>query len=223
MKKNVLVVAPHPDDETLGCGGTLLRLASEGHSIHWLIMTGMQAQQGFTQARIAARELEIELVQKAYSFADVYRIEMPTTLLDSVPIRDLVGAVSKTIEKCQAHTVFVPYRNDVHSDHRVTFDATIASCKTFRHPTVRAVYVYETLSETEFGLRPDDPGFRPNLFIDVSTWLEQKIEILKLFSGEIGQFPFPRSIECVRAQALLRGSQSGTLAAEAFMILKEIH
>jgi len=222
MKKNILVVAPHPDDETLGCGATLLRLASEGHVIHWLIMTCMQPEQGFTQERIAARQNEIEQVRNAYNFAEVYRINFPTTLLDTVPVGDLVRSVSNAIQNCQANTVFVPYRNDVHSDHAATFDATIACCKTFRHLTVRSVYAYETLSETEFGLRPDDPGFRPNLFIDISTWIDRKIEILEMFAGELGEFPFPRSIECVRAQALLRGSQSGVRAAEAFMILKEI-
>lgn len=222
MKENVLVVAPHPDDETLGCGATLLRLASEGHAIHWLIMTCMQPQQGFTEERIATREKEIEQVRNAYNFAEVYRIALPTTRLDTVPIGDLVRGISNAIQDCQANTVFVPYRNDVHSDHAATFDATIACCKTFRQPTVRAVYAYETLSETEFGLRPDDPGFRPNLFIDISTWIDRKIEILELFAGELGQFPFPRSIECVRAQALLRGSQAGVRAAEAFMVLKKI-
>ena len=220
--KKILVVAPHPDDETLGCGATLLRLADEGHLIHWLIMSRMALEQGFKQTNIDVREKEIEQVTNTYGFVQVYRGNLLTTRLDTVPMSDLIGVVSSAIQACQANTVFVPYRNDVHSDHAVTFDACIAACKTFRYPSVREVYAYETLSETEFGLRPDDSGFRPNLFINVSDWLERKIEILKLFEGEMGMFPFPRSVECVRAQAALRGSQAGVRAAEAFMILKEI-
>lgn len=219
---STLVVAPHPDDETLGCGATLLRLACEGHPIHWLIMTRMDRDQGYAEGRINAREEEIQRVTSAYGFSRVYRGNLPTTRLDTVPMGELIRVVSSAIEDCQATTVFVPYRNDVHSDHAATFDACIASCKTFRHPSIRKIYAYETLSETEFGMKPEDPGFRPNLFVDVHEWLDRKVEILSLFEGELGNFPFPRSIECVRAQATLRGSQAGVRAAEAFMILKEI-
>jgi hypothetical protein len=102
------------------------------------------------------------------------------------------------------------------------FDAAIACSKTFRYPCIQRVYAYETLSETEFGMRTDDPGFRPNLFINISAYQDRKIEIMRLYKGEMGSFPFPRSEECMRAQSMLRGSQAGVCAAEAFMVLKEI-
>ena len=116
----------------------------------------------------------------------------------------------------------MPYRNDAHSDHAAVFDAAVACAKTFRYPSVRSVRVYETLSETEFGIRSDDPGFRPNLFIDISPFLEQKLKIMNIYASEMAEFPFPRSDTAIRAQASVRGSQSGVLAAEAFMLLKEI-
>ena len=125
-------------------------------------------------------------------------------------------------ERVQPDTVYVPYRNDAHSDHAAVFDAAVACCKSFRQPSIRRVHAYETLSETEFGLRPDDAGFRPNAFVDTSRWLDRKIDIMRLYDGEMGRFPFPRSEECIRAQAMLRGSQAGVAAAEAFMVLKEI-
>ena len=126
------------------------------------------------------------------------------------------------MQQVEPETLYIPYRNDIHSDHTVVFDAAVACTKIFRYPSIRNVYVYEVLSETEFGMRTDDPGFRPNLYIDISTWVDRKIEIMKKFTGEMGEFPFPRSETCIRAQAALRGSQAGVLAAEAFMILKEI-
>lgn len=218
----VLVVAPHPDDESLGCGGALLRHIEEGDSVHWLIVTAMTESQGFPEDRIASRNTEIESVALAYRFAGVHRAGLPTTRLDTVPMGDLVAAIGKVFQTTCPDTVYLPYRNDAHSDHAAVFDATVACCKSFRHSSVKRVYAYETLSETEFGLRPDDPGFRPNLFVDIGDRLEQKIQILNLYSGEIGVFPFPRSEECVRAQAILRGSQAGSTAAEAFMVLKEI-
>jgi LmbE family N-acetylglucosaminyl deacetylase len=218
----VLVVAPHPDDESLGCGGTLLRHVEEGDSVHWLIVTEMMEAQGFPEDRIAARNAEIDIVASTYRFAGVHRTVLPTTRLDAIPMGDLIGALSKVFRAVCPDTVYLPYRNDVHSDHAAVFDAAVACCKSFRLSFVKRVYAYETLSETEFGLRPDDFGFRPNLFVDIEDRLERKLQILSLYSGEIGAFPFPRSEECVRAQAILRGSQAGTRAAEAFMVLKEI-
>ena len=135
---------------------------------------------------------------------------------------DLVSVIGKIFQDVRPDTVYLPYRNDAHSDHAAVFDATVSCCKSFRHPSVKRVYAYETLSETEFGMRPDDPGFRPNLFIDIGDRLERKLQILNLYSGEMNSFPFPRSEECVRAQAALRGSKAGLRAAEAFMVLKEV-
>jgi N-acetylglucosamine malate deacetylase 1 len=218
----VLCIAPHPDDETLGCAGTLLRHAAEGAAVHWLVMTAMDERQGFKAERIATRAAEIDRVAEAYGFAGVHRAGLPTTRLDTLPMSDLVGAVAGVVRDINPRTVYVPYRNDAHSDHAVVFDAAVACCKSFRYPSIKQVLAYETLSETEFGLRPDDPGFRPNLFVDTSAWLDRKIEIMKLYAGELSNFPFPRSEECLRAQAMLRGSQAGVRAAEAFMILKEI-
>ena len=220
--RTILVIAPHPDDETLGCGGTLLRHIAEGDAAHWLIMTAATEERGFDRDRITSRDAEIRAVAAAYGFAQTHRADFATTRLDTVPMADLVGAVSQVIGRIQPDTLYLPYRNDAHSDHAAVFDAAVACCKSFRYPSVKRVYVYETLSETEFGLRPDDPGFRANLFVDTAAWLDQKINIMRMFAGELGNFPFPRSEQCIRAQAMLRGSQAGTTAAEAFMILKEI-
>jgi LmbE family N-acetylglucosaminyl deacetylase len=218
----ILVVAPHPDDESLGCGGTLLRHVDEGDTVHWLIVTTMTPSQGFSAERIATRNMEIDKVASTYRFAGVHRSELPTTRLDTLPMGDLVGVIGKIFQDVRPDTVYLPYRNDAHSDHAAVFDATVSCCKSFRHPSVKRVYAYETLSETEFGMRPDDPGFRPNLFIDIGDRLERKLQILNLYSGEMNSFPFPRSEECVRAQAALRGSKAGLRAAEAFMVLKEV-
>jgi LmbE family N-acetylglucosaminyl deacetylase len=220
-RKTVLCIAPHPDDETLGCGGTLLRHIAEGDEVHWLIVTRISEEQGFSSQRVESRSREIETVAAAYGFAQVHRAGFLTTRLDQVAKGDLVGAVSEVIAAVRPTTLYIPYRNDVHSDHAAVFDAASSCTKSFRYPYIKQVYCYETLSETEFGVRPDDPGFRPNLFCEISQTLERKIEIMRLFEGEMGVFPFPRSEECIRAQAMLRGSVAGCRAAEAFMILRE--
>ncbi len=222
VPSRVLVIAPHPDDETLGCGGTLLKWKASGAQIHWLIVTGIEGVQGFSEERVKSRGREIETVAGLYSFDSYHPCNFPAAQLDTLPKGDVVGAIGRVIRKLEPDTVLVPYRNDVHSDHAVVFDAAVSATKTFRSPFVRALYAYETPSETDFGVRPDDPGFRPNLFVSIDGYLDQKLAIMSEYEGEMGAFPFPRSNECLRALAILRGSQANCLAAEGFMILKEI-
>jgi N-acetylglucosamine malate deacetylase 1 len=218
----ILVIAPHPDDETLGCGGTVLKLKSQGASVHWLIVTTIEDVSGFSPDRVVARSAEIESVRQAYGFEGLHFCGLPAAGLDTISKGRLIGEIGSIVKEVRPDRVYLPYRNDVHSDHAAVFDAAISVTKTFRSPFVRSIYAYETLSETDFCLRPDDPGFRPNLYEDISGYLDMKIAIMAEFEGEMGQFPFPRSEECLRALATLRGSQANCQAAEAFMILKEI-
>ena len=218
----VIVIAPHPDDETLGCGGTILQHIAKGDDVYWLIMTTIKGNSLFTAEQVKKREIEIEMVSSNYGFKEVFRSDFLTTELDTVPQKDLVGFISSVFDKVQPDTIYVPYVNDVHSDHRVVFSAVASCTKSFRYPSIKRVSAYETLSETEFSINPEDSGFRPNLWVDISDYLEQKIEIVKIYKGELGEHPFPRSEENLRALATLRGATAGVNAAEAFISLKEI-
>lgn len=220
--KNVIVVAPHPDDETLGCGGTLLKHARAGDQIHWLLLTKMTADQGFSEARILARDQEIAEVSRRYGFASVTVFDFPCTRLDSFAKGDLIAKISGIFQTVKPEVVYLPFSGDVHSDHAVAADAVMSCCKWFRNASIKRILAYETLSETEFGIRPDTLGFRANVFVDIGDFLEQKLEILQIFAGELGEFPFPRSIEALRALAMLRGATAGCQAAEAFVLLREI-
>ena len=222
LTETVLVIAPHPDDETLGCGGTILKLKAQGASVHWLIVTTIDGVAGFPQERVPVRAREIESVHEAYGFDGVHQCFLPAAALDTMGKGELIGSVGSVIKSVKPDSVYIPYRNDVHSDHAAVFDAAVSAAKTFRSPFVKAIYAYETLSETDFGMRPDDAGFRPNLYEEITAYLDEKISIMSLFDGEMGEFPFPRSEECLRALATLRGAQANCRAAEAFMILKEI-
>ncbi len=219
---NIIVVAPHPDDETLGCGGTLLRHARAGDKIHWLLLTKMTEAQGFSEARILARDQEITEVSRRYGFVSVNVLDFPCTRLDSIAKGDLIAKISGIFLTLQPEVVYLPFCGDVHSDHAVAADAVMSCCKWFRNSSIKRILAYETLSETEFGIRPDTLGFRPNVFVDIGDYLERKLEIMQIFAGELGEFPFPRSIEALRALAMLRGTTAGCQAAEAFVLLKEI-
>ena len=220
MKRH-LVIAPHPDDETLGCGGTLLRARAEGDGIYWLIVTGISEAQGFAAERVASRDAEINRVSEAYGFAETIRLDFPTTTLDAVPMGKLVGAISQAVRRIEPTDIYLPHRRDAHSDHAAAFDAAISVSKWFRYGSVERIFVYETPSETDFDLAPDSPGFRPTVFVDVSDTIDRKLEIAAIFEGEFAEHPFPRSFEGLRALATIRGAASGFIAAEAFMLLRQ--
>ena len=218
----ILAIAPHPDDETLGCGGTLLRHKDEGDQVFWLIVAGISVAAGFSAKAVASRDGEIDAVAQAYGFDGVYRLKHITARLDTVPMRELIDDVGRVISEVQPNTIYMPYWGDVHSDHKLVFDAVAPCTKSYRYTSIRRIRAYETLSETEFGLRLDHSGFLPNLWVDVSKYLDKKIEIMRLYQGEIGEFPFPRSDRNLRALATLRGATAGCEAAEAFISLREI-
>ena len=220
--KSVLVIAPHPDDESLGCGGTLLRHKRDGDEIHWLIITGMSSGQGFSSEKISVRKAEIAEVDKSYGFKSTFELGFPPAQLDILPMGDVISAISKVVNDIRPDTVYTAYRNDAHTDHQVVFDAVMAATKSFRYPFVKEVLAYETISETDFGYKPEDGGFKPNVFVDIAEHLTRKLEILDIFESEMGEFPFPRSGEAVSALAKVRGVQCGALAAEAFMLIKGI-
>ena len=222
MSGNIVVLAPHPDDETLGCGGTLLRHQANGDQTHWLICTQMTPELGFSSDRIKKRKAEIEKVSKAYSFTSVHEAEFATTKLDRTPVSDIVNWLGKSFEKIKPDTIYLPFPSDIHSDHRAVFQAAAACTKWFRYSSVKRVLVYETISETEFQVDPTFQSFRPNIFVNIEPYLERKLEIMKMYEGEMGTYPFPRSETAIRSLAQWRGATAGTKAAEAFSLVKEI-
>jgi len=220
VSDRVLVIAPHPDDETLGCGGTLLRMRSEGAQLAWVIVTGISEDTGWTADQVRRREAEIEQITQLLGFSKVFNLRLPTTALDTLPMAELITRFSAIFASFEPHQVLLPHWSDVHSDHRVVFDAGAACAKWFRYPSVRRVLAYETLSETEFALATDG-GFRPNCFVDIGKFLDGKLACMGVYQSECGAFPFPRSAEAIRALAALRGATAGFAAAEAFQILRE--
>lgn len=221
--RKVLFVAPHPDDETLGCGGTILRHKAEGDDICWLIVTGISEVMGFTSEKVSLRDKEIKTVADLYRFDSLYNLRLPTTRLDDLPMAELIERIGAIFQRTQPEVVYMPYRGDVHTDHKVVFDAVASCTKWFRYGSIKRVLAYETLSETDFEINPESSGFRPNVFINISPYLNKKLDIMKNYESEMGQFPFPRSEESIKALALLRGAAAGCNAAEAFVLLKEIN
>jgi N-acetylglucosamine malate deacetylase 1 len=218
MKNKVLIVAVHPDDETLGGGATLLKHKANGDEIHWLICTTVDESHGY----YAKREKELEDVAKAYNFDSVHNLRLKTMQVDEYTMSELVGKISKVVNDVCPNIVYLPFKGDVHSDHRKIFEAGYSCTKSFRYPFIKKIYMMEVLSETEFAPSTKEDSFVPNVFVDISNFMDKKIEIMKIFESELGLHPFPRSERNLRALGTLRGATAGCEYAESFVLLKEI-
>lgn len=218
-KKNILIVSPHPDDETLGAGGTLLRHHDMGDRLFWVILTRMG--ESFSLEKRKQRQLEIERVTSLYGFTKRFDLPFDAMALEIYPLHKIIEAVSAVFREVCPEVVYLPFSGDVHSDHRVAFDVCFPCTKAFRCPSVKKVLMYEVPSETDFA-SPVREGFHPNVFVDISATLEKKLKALSLFESELGEHPFPRSLEGVKSLAMVRGAASNVTYAEAFVLLKEI-
>jgi LmbE family N-acetylglucosaminyl deacetylase len=247
---DILVLAIHPDDETLGAGGTILRHKAEGQRLHWLIVTSMyyRDQEGrsvtinhkgqitllpegcrlpenaplFNEKSVAQRAQEILSVSQAYSFDSIIELFIPTATVADQDEIHLITKVSKEVERIRPNTVYMPFYGDIHGDHRAAFAALYSCVKSFRYPFIKNVYMMETISETEYAMPGQGFQFAPNRFVCIDEWFEKKISICKIFASEMSRHPMPRSEECINAQALLRGSFAQCRYAEAFMVVREI-
>ena len=216
----ILVIAPHPDDETLGCGGTLFRHKDQGDELYWVIVTSISEEFGWSDDAVKKRDAEIDAVAEKYGFVEVFNFRLPTTKIDTLPLSDLIEKITDVYKKVEPEIIYMPFTRDVHTDHQLVARALQSTFKWFRYPYIKNVLMYETLSETEFNF-VEDRNFWPNVFIDISHYLDDKIEAMKIFDSEIGDFPFPRSEKTIRSLAAFRGSQSGYEAAEAFELVYE--
>jgi LmbE family N-acetylglucosaminyl deacetylase len=213
-----LIVAVHPDDETLGCGGTLLKHKAAGDEQHWMIVT--EAMPGHPAH--GRRPGQIAEVSQRYGFAGVHELRFPTTRLDTVPTGDLVGAMAGVLNAVRPEVLYLPFSNDAHSDHRVAAAAALSCAKSFRFPYLRKILMMETVSETEFAASVSGSTFAPNVLVDISPYLEEKLDIATVYGDEIGQHPFPRSLENLRALATFRGATAGCRYAEGFVLVREV-
>lgn len=216
---NILVVSPHPDDETLGAGGSIIKLR-KNHQIFWLNITDMLSDAGYTKEQRAVRAMQIEKIIEFYQFDGMSNLMLPTTKLGEVSDDEVIKEIGAFIDKIDANWIILPDYNDAHSDHKHVFDWCFACTKVFRHSGIKAILTMEILSETNFG-QPMSP-FTPNYYIDISDTLEQKLQAAMIYDTEMGKHPFPRSLESIRALAMLRGSEAGVKFAEAFRVIKMI-
>jgi len=217
----VLVIAPHPDDEVLGCGGTLAKHAKIGDDVYLCIVTRAYTPD-WSEKFIKNREKEVSKVNKILGIKKTYFLDFPTVKLDTVPQKELNDAISKVVNKVGPDTVYIPHRGDVNKDHRIVFETAMVALRPKPGSTAKRVLSYETLSETEWAVPSKEDAFIPNVHVDISDTLKTKLSAMSAYKSELKGYPHPRSIGGISSLAKKRGTEVGLKAAEAFMLMREV-
>ena len=217
----VACIAAHPDDEVLLAGGSLARHAAEGHRVEILIVASGLDSRG-AAAQSAHHELQghSQSAARLLGAAGIRHLSLPDNALDSRPLLDVVKTVEAFVAEIRPQIVYTHHRGDLNVDHRVVHDAVLTACRPMAGTPVERILAGETLSSSEWQSQDYAP-FRPNVFHDIAATLEAKLAAMACYTGEIRDFPHPRSLEAIRALATLRGSTAGYAAAEAFMLVRE--
>lgn len=222
MTENVLVVAPHPDDETLGAGGTLLRLKAQGAHLHWLVMT-KATEPRYSASYIARQEQQINTVRAAYPFTSFHWLRHPASTLARADSAALIDSIGTIVEEIRPQTVIVPHAGDAHDDHAATHHCVLSACKSFymQRRGISRIMAMEILSETDAAPPTPARAFLPTVIVDISSFLDGKLKMLSLYETEL-QTAGPRSVHAVEYQARLNGASFGLAAAERFALIREL-
>ncbi len=210
--EKVVVVAVHPDDETIGCGGTIVKHLNKGDEVHCILVTKGNAEQ----------EVIWDKVKDAYHFSSVTELDFPELDLMDKSLNELIPPLSNVINTIQPQTIIIPNRSDAHSDHKAIFNAVASCTKAFRYPFIEKVLMMEVISETDFALPLPEGQFIANYYVDITKEFEKKQEILKIYESELLPYPQTRNLNTMQALNRYRGSQINAEYAEAFMNLKTI-
>lgn len=225
---NVLVFAPHPDDEVLGCGGTILRFNAEGNDVYVCVVTSgfppIYEKDYITAQQNGWPHVQYPDIMKAHKLLEIketFFLQFPTVMLETVPRYEINCKINEIIQEIKPEVVFIPHFGDMQRDHTLVSEAVMVAVRPKYEGTVRYVYSYETLSETEWNIPHASNSFIPNTFVGIEPYLAKKLEAMNCFTTQICEFPNPRSLEAVEALAKLRGSTMGAKAAEAFALIRE--
>ncbi len=217
---NILIIAPHPDDEILGCGGTIIKHIKQNDEVYLCIMTKGDIKYYGDQTLHEKRQ-EVLKVAEFLKIKKVFFCDFIAAQLDTYPQNQINQKLREIIQEVRPHTIYLPHQGDLHRDHQITFQCTLVAAKPILNPFIKKIISYEALSETEQSSPYTNP-FIPNYYINITAQLAQKKQALLLYASELRPYPHPRSPQALEIKAQSRGIEIGVEAAEAFMIIKQI-
>ena len=217
----VLVVAPHPDDEILGVGGTLARLADAGVETHVAVVTTGRSPR-FDADLVTTVRAEAARAHALLGVTETHYLDCPAAELSEFGHAELNAAISGAVRRIAPQTLFLPHPGDIHMDHQLSFLSALVAARPHQHAYPSRIFAYETLSETNWNAPYLTPGFLPHLFVDISDTLERKLASFALFESQQRPAPHERSVTALRALATLRGATIHRAAAEAFVAIRMV-
>lgn len=213
----ILVFAPHNDDEVLGVGGTIAKYASEGHEVFVCVVT-----KGKDPIRLQRIQSEALAAHKVLGVKETIFMGLPVVGLADIPTKELNEAFHKVVTEIKPDIAFIPHKGDMHGDHRLSAESAMVALRPKNNPQLKAIYSYETLSETEWNIPTVDNTFIPNVWSDITDTIGIKLEAMKCYKSQIKDFPHPRSLEAIESLAKLRGSTVCVKYAESFMLIRSV-
>ena len=226
--KRILVVAAHPDDELLGCAGTIARHVAAGDQVHCVILAEGATSRS-TDRSSASHEGELQQLAAAARKAaailgvmSVHCLDFPDNRMDGVDLLDVVKRVEELIALTDPHIIYTHHIGDVNVDHMITQRAVLTACRPLPNSNVETILAFETVSSTEWMPPASGNIFAPNWFVDISDTLDKKLEALAVYESEMRDWPHPRSLKAVEHLARWRGASAGMEAAEAFALLRTV-
>lgn len=226
MPKSILILAAHPDDEVLGCGGTIAKLANDGEHIHVVfladgVLSRVEDQRNY-QVELNTRRIAAQKACDILGVQSVFFGDFPDNRMDTIALLDITKAVEELIAKHQPEMVFTHHAGDVNIDHRRLHEAVVTACRPQHGHPVKTVLCFEVPSSTEWQLPGSAPVFAPNWFVDISETLGRKLSALDAYADELRNWPHPRSKQGIKHLAHWRGATIGVDAAEAFMLGRQL-
>jgi N-acetylglucosamine malate deacetylase 1 len=217
----VLVLATHPDDEVLGCGGVIARHATAGDDVHVVVIT-RGVEELFTAERVARTREELAAAHKILGVKIATFLDFPAPRLDTVAGHQLADALLGQLRKIRPDVFYIPHQGDLHSDHKVTYWAALVAARPTSGASPSRILCYETLSETEWGAPTSADAFVPTVFVDIAEYMPIKLRAMACYETQLQAPPHARSLKAIEALAVYRGSTVSVAAAEAFVLVREI-
>ncbi len=225
--QKILVVAAHPDDEVLGCGGVIAKHTKAGSKVYCLFLGKGKASRNLgnkssTEKERAVLEREAHKAAEILEISEIFFEDFPDQRYDTVPFLEIVKTIEGVKNKIKPDVIFTHHQGDLNLDHQLIFRAVLTACRPLKGETVRKLYSFEVPSSTEWGIPTKENYFVPNIFIDISDVFDKKIEALKAYKSEIREYPHPRSVRGIEIIARRWGTVAGKELVEAFELIREI-
>lgn len=215
--KKILIIAAHPDDEVLGCFGTVSRLIKEGYEAYTLILGEGKTSRG--ESNLEKLKQEAVKANEHIGIKQIFFKDFPDNKFDSVPLLEIVKSIEEIKNKLKPNIVFTHFKNDLNIDHQITYKAVITATRPMENESVKEIYSFEILSSTEWNY---PLSFTPDVFFDISNTLEEKIKAMSFYESELREYPHPRSLKAIEMNAKNWGYKVGKIAVETFECIRII-